>query len=188
MAELTLWVLMRSIHVIAPHNDAWQLEAFRVRVNVHFSSCLAGCIWVGRTEDAVFEQVRISMFGLAIDFISRDVDEFLHSNLDCRLEHNVCATDVGFCKREGIAEAEIDVGLSSKMEDGINTVLSQAAKDSFFVGHVAVNELEVGARVETLGVLEGCAVVDFVEREDVVIIWIGQSEVADSPGSSTECQ
>ena len=186
--KLTLRILMRTIHVVAPHNDAWQLEAFRVGVDVHLSSCLAGCIWVGRTEDAVFEQVRISMFGLAIDFISRDVDEPLDSDLDCRLEHNVCAADVGFCERERVAKAEIDVGLSSKMEDGINTVLSQAAKNGFFVCHVAENELEVGARVETFGVLESCAVVDLVEGEDVVIIWVGQSQVADHPGSSAECQ
>ena len=128
------------------------------------------------------------MFGLAVDFISRDVDESLHSNLDCGLEHNVCATDIGFCEREGITEAEIDVGLSSKMEDGINMVLSQAAKDSFFVRHVAENELKVGVRVETFGVLECCAVVDFVEREDVVIIWIAQTEVADDPGGAIFCQ
>ena len=136
---------MRPIHIVAPHNDARQLEALCVRVDIHLSSCFAGCIRIRRAKNAVFQQVWVSVFGLAIDFISRDVNELLHSDFHCRFKHDVSATDVGLGEGEGIAKAEINVGLGGEVEDCVDAVLSQATEDCLFVGHVAVDELEVGA-------------------------------------------
>lgn len=52
------------------------------------------------------------------------------------------------------------------------------------MGDVALVEGEVGLGVEYGGVVEGGAVVEFVEGDDVVGVGIGQGEVADEPTCS----
>lgn len=52
------------------------------------------------------------------------------------------------------------------------------------IGNVAVDETEVGARVEAFGIVERGTVVDLVERDDVVGLRVGQGKVSDNPGAS----
>lgn len=55
------------------------------------------------------------MFGFTVDFIGRDVDELLHSDFYCGFQHNVCASNIRFGESEGVAETEVDVGLSCEV-------------------------------------------------------------------------
>lgn len=106
---------MWAIHIVAADDDARQLKALCVGVDVHLCSGLAGCIGVGRRENAVLQQVRVAVFGLAVDFVSGDVDEFLDSNLYGGFQHDVRTTDISFGEGERIAEAEVDMRLSSEV-------------------------------------------------------------------------
>ena len=99
----------------------------------------------------------------------------------------MCATDIGVCKGEGVAKAQVNVRLGCKVQNGVNIVLSQAAKDRLFVCYVSKNELKVGTSIETFGVIERGAVIDFVEDDNLIVFRICESQMADDPGSSVAC-
>lgn len=61
--------LMRAVHVVQADHGHWQLVASHVRHYKHLSSCLAGRVWVGGSQDAALEQVRASLFHLAVHLL-----------------------------------------------------------------------------------------------------------------------
>lgn len=89
-------------------------------------------------------------------------------------------------KREGIriAEAQIDMRLRRKMEDGVNLVRSQAFQDIGIVCKVSMEELEVRAAFQHPGIVERTAVIELVETHDVVGIRIFCHQVTDEPRST----
>lgn len=137
--------MVRSIHVIASHDDDWELETLCVRVHVHFGRRLAGGVWVGGCEHTVLEKIWIIEINLSHDFIRRHVDESFDLGLDSALEHGVCTFDVGLGELERVSEAQIDMRLRSEMEDGINLVLLQRSENIVAVGDVAKGKVEVFA-------------------------------------------
>ena len=79
------------------------------------------------------------------------------------------------------------------MEDGVDVVPLEAVDDLGRVGDVPLVECEVAPVVEDARVVEGRAVVQFVKRDDVVGMRVGEGEVADEPtrsdtGSATLCR
>lgn len=85
------------------------------------------------------------------------------------LEEDMGAEDVRVCEFVGVSEREVDVGLSGEVEDGVDVVGAKGGGDRGGRGDVAVDECEVGEVGETAGVVEGSAVVEFVEGDDVVV-------------------
>jgi hypothetical protein len=76
--------------------------------------------------------------------------------------------------------------LRRKVEDGIDFVLAQC---TLYIGRgcdVAILESEVGPAVEDSCVVEGCAVIELVQRHDIVLR-VGDYEMADKPASAAGC-
>ena len=121
------------------------------------------------------------MLGLSVDFICGNMDEFFDAHLDSSFEHDMRASNVGVRKGEGVPKTEVDVGLRSEVEDGVHVILSEAAEDRLVICHISIDKSEVGAGVEAFGVVQRSAVVNFVKRDDLVLVRICQSEVADDP-------
>lgn len=87
------------------------------------------------------------------------------------------------CVRElvGIAETEINVRLCSKVENGVDLVLAQHSLHIRGRSDVALFEREVAATVENAGVIKCRAVVEFIERYNVVVLGVRKSQVSDKP-------
>ena len=166
--ELTLRKLMRPIHIIAPHDDRRQLEALRVRIDVHLRRRLARGVRIRRRQQAILQQVRVALADLAVDLVGRDVDEAPDARLDRALDHDVRAVHVRLGELERVAEAQVDVGLRREVEDRVDLVRGEAAHHVLDLGHVAVVEGEVGLGVEDARVVQGRAIVELVEGDDVV--------------------
>lgn len=87
-------------------------------------------------------------------------------------------------ERIRVSKTQIDVGLRRKVEDGINFVSLQTVHHFRGIGDVAMVEGKVALVVESSSVVQGGAVIELVERHDVVCIGIGQSQMSDQPAST----
>ena len=180
----TFGVLVRAVDVVAAHDDGGELEALLVRVHEHLGGGLAGCVGVGRRQDAALQQVVVVVLGLAVNLVGRDVDEAPDAHLLGALEQHVGAVHVGMREAVRVAEAQVDVRLRGEVEDGVDVVPLEAVDDLGRVGDVPLVECEVAPVVEDAGVVEGRAVVQLVKRDDVVSVRIGEGEMADEPTCS----
>jgi hypothetical protein len=82
-----------------------------------------------------------------------------------------------------VAEAEVDMRLRRKVEDGVDFVLTQHALHVGRRCYVAILKGEIGLVVEDSCVVERCTVVELVERHDIVFR-VGENEMADEPASA----
>ena len=99
------------------------------------------------------------------------------------LKQHMCSIDVCVCELVRIAEAEVDVRLRSKVEDGIDLVPAQYA---FYVRgrcDITLLECEIRSVIEYARVVERCAIVQFVKR-DHVVMRIAENKMAYKPASS----
>lgn len=96
----------------------------------------------------------------------------------------MCSIDVGVCELVRIAEAQVDVGLRGKVEDGVDPVLAEHSFDVRGRCDVALLEGEVGTAVQDARIIQSRAVVELVERDDM-IVRVRQDQVAHKPASST---
>ena len=115
------------------------------------------------------------------------MDETLDSNLLGGLEKNVGSVNVGVSESVRVTEGQINVGLGSEMEDGVNVVTLQAVHNLRWVGDIAVVKGEVSLIVQRTSVVERSAVVELIEGDDVVGIWVLESQVADQPTGAVNC-
>lgn len=99
------------------------------------------------------------------------------------LEQDVCAVYVRVGELVRVAEAQVDVGLRCEVEDGVDLVLTQHALDIAWGGDVAMLEGEVRSVVEHARVVQRCAVVELVQRDDVVV-GVGEYEVPYKPAGA----
>ena len=113
--------------------------------------------------------------------------ETLDSDLLGGLEENMSSVHVGVGESVGVTEGQINVGLGSEVEDGVNVVTLQAVHNLRWVGDITVVEGEVSLVVQRTGVVEGSAVVELIEGDDVVGIWVLDSQVADQPTGAVKC-
>lgn len=141
MRTLTLGILVRTVHIIASHNDAGKLVRLLVRLDIHLSSGFAGSVRVGGLQKAVFFQVVTIV--LAIDLVRADVDELLNAAFDSRFKQLVSTDNVGLCEGERVTKGQIDVRHGCEMHNGIDVVLSDAAQHCSLIVDVAENEREV---------------------------------------------
>ena len=150
---------MRPVDVVAADDNHGKLETLLVRLDQHLGGRLAGSVGICRREYTRLEQLILALLDLAIDLIGGDVDEAAYTDLLGTLEEDVCTIDV--CVREavGVAEAQVDVRLGGKVQDGVDGVPLHAVDHLGRVGDVALVEGEVAPTVEHAGVVERGAVV-----------------------------
>ena len=87
------------------------------------------------------------------------------------------------CELIRVAEAQIYVGLRGEVEDGINSMFSKHMLHIYRRGDVALLECKVWSTVEYSRVVEGCAVVEFIQGHDV-IVGVRQDQMPDKPACS----
>ncbi len=101
------------------------------------------------------------------------MNELLDPNLLRRFQEDVGSVHIGVSKGIRVTEAQIDVGLRRKVEDGIDVVSLQAVHDLGGVCNIAMVEGEVALVIEDSGVVERGAVVELVKRDNVVCVRVG---------------
>lgn len=178
---------MWSVNVVGADNDDWHLEGLLVRVDQHLSGGLGGSVWVSWSQNAGLEEIILLILNLSVNLVGGDVDETLDSDLLGGLEENVGSVNVGVGESVRVTEGQINVGLGSEVEDGVNVVTLQAVHNLRWVGDITVVEGEVSLVVQRTGVVEGSAVVELIEGDDVVGIWVLDSQVADQPTGAVKC-
>lgn len=93
----------------------------------------------------------------------------------------MCAEHVVLREDVRVAETQIHMRVRGEMEHGIYAVLLQASDHVFRSSHIAVKEAEIRLRLQHARIVERAAVVEFVERYDVVVVRILDCQVADKP-------
>ena len=76
--------------------------------------------------------------------------------------------DIGVGEAVRVAEAEVDMRLGGKVEYRVDIVALEAVDHLTRVRDIAVVETKVGLVVEGPRVIEGRAVVELIERDDIV--------------------
>jgi hypothetical protein len=70
------------------------------------------------------------------------------------------------------------------VDNGVDIVLPDASQDRSLVVDISEHEREIVAVVKTFGVVQSCAIVDFVKGDNMVGFGIGKSKVPDYPRCS----
>lgn len=96
-------------------------------------------------------------------------------------EQHVGAKNIVFREDVRVAETQIHMRMRREMEHGIYVVLLQTSDHVFRSSHIAVKEVEIRLRLQHARIVERAAVVEFVERYDVVVIRVLDRQVADKP-------
>jgi len=96
----------------------------------------------------------------------------------------VCAENVIIGESVGISEAQVNMGLSSKVKDGVNLVAFKAVHDLRGISDIAMVEAEVPLVIECSRVVQRSAVVEFVERDDIVRIRVCHGQMSHQPAST----
>lgn len=88
-----------------------------------------------------------------------------------------------------IAKGQIDVGLSGKVEDGVDVMFAYYIQDSVGIGYVSNLQAEVGKLADTGNIILCRTIVHLVKDNDI-ILWVRNCEVTGNVGSdetSTAC-
>jgi hypothetical protein len=96
----------------------------------------------------------------------------------------VCAKNIVISEGVGIPKAQVNMGLGSKMEDGINLVTLEAVHDFRRIGDIAMIKAEVPFVIECPRVVQRGAIVELVKRDNVVGIRICHSQVSYQPAGT----
>jgi len=96
----------------------------------------------------------------------------------------MCAIYICMCECVRVTKAQINVRLCGKVENCVNIVSLQAVHDLGRVCDIAMVECEISFVIEDSRVVQGSAVVELVEGNDVVGIGIGQCEMSYKPAST----
>ena len=105
---LTLWVLMRAVHIVASHDNTWELVRPRVCFNIHLCGGFAGCVWICWFQ-YTFLSVGFVVAVFAVDFIGTTVDELLDVAFHSCFKKLVCSDHVSLRESKGVAERKINV-------------------------------------------------------------------------------
>lgn len=72
------------------------------------------------------------------------------------------------------------------MDNGIDIMLAEATDDIICGSNVALKKREIRTGAQNLSVFQGGTVLELVERNKIVIFWIGDCEGSKDPGTSME--
>lgn len=115
------------------------------------------------------------------------MDELLDSDFLGTLQKYVSTVHIGVGESVRVTKTQVDVGLRSEMEDGIDIVALQTVHDFGGVCNVAMVEGEVALVLEDARVVQGSAVVELVEGDDIVRVGVGQGEMSYQPACAVFC-
>jgi hypothetical protein len=177
----TLRKLVRSIYIVGPYGDKRQLETTPIRADHHLCCSFASRVRIRRGQYTRLAQVRCTNRHIAIHLIRRDMYEPVHAMFPGSLQQHMRPVYIRVGKFVRVAKAQVDMRLRCEVKNGVNLVL---AKHAFHVGwrcDVAIFKREVFLLIEDPRVVEGRAVVELVERDDVVMARICENEMADEP-------
>jgi hypothetical protein len=112
------------------------------------------------------------------------MNESLDAALLGTLKHDMCAIDVGIGKSVRITKAQVNMGLSGEVEDCINIVVLHALHHIGRLGDVSKEEREIVLALQSPSIVEGRAVVQFVEGYNIVGVGVRQGKVSNQPTGS----
>lgn len=151
----------------------------------HFSGCFATTVRIHRQQSIAFTEAIQSWLGGPIYLAGGHQDELLHPTCLGAIQEDLRAHDVGCCKQSRIFEASVDIRLSGKVNNGVDIVLAKTADDIVSGRNVAFVKGEIRTGAQYFSVFQGSAVLELVEGDEIVIIWIGDCEGSKDPGTST---
>ena len=131
---------MRAINIVTSDDDDRELKTLLVRMDKHFRSRLAGSVWISRSKNAGLEQIIRVIPNFSVNLVGRNVNELLDSNFLGTLQQHMGSIYIGVGEGVRVSEAQIDVGLSGEVEDGIDLVSLQAVHNLGGVSNVAMVE------------------------------------------------
>lgn len=89
---------------------------------------------------------------------------------------------------EGIAEAQVDVSLSSEMKYRIDVELAKTLENVGGLGDIAVEETKIWPPFQHPRVVPRTAIIQLVEGYNIVRFWVLRNEVAHQPGGTASDQ
>ena len=163
--------LMGSVHIVSTSDQARQLETAEVGLDQEFGAGLGGGVRVGGFQDVFFGHgIRFKIFPFPIDLIGRNVNESLEGfAILGTLEKNVRSHNVGMSKGQRVSERVVDVGLGSKVHDGVDFVFEERIVDNVRRGNVTLDEFEVGKVIDLVEIFQTTAVIQAVKNDNVVL-------------------
>jgi hypothetical protein len=100
------------------------------------------------------------------------------------LEQHMRAKHIVLRENVGVAETQIHVRMRSKVEDGIDVVFLQAPDHVAWYGDIAVEEAEIRLRLQHARIVQRAAIVELVERHNVVVVGVFDGKMAHKPRSA----
>lgn len=100
------------------------------------------------------------------------------------LNEHMCTEYVILGESEGVAEAQVNVRLRSKMEYRVDVVFTQAFEDIRVLSHIAMEEAEIRSPFEHSRVISRAAIIQFVERHDIICVGVLRYQVSNQPRST----
>mmetsp|Transcript_20761 Transcript_20761/g.44959 ORF Transcript_20761/g.44959 Transcript_20761/m.44959 type:complete len:226 (+) Transcript_20761:539-1216(+) len=165
------WELMRPIDIVSSGDQAGKLERAKVRFHQELCPRLGGSIRVSGFQDMFFRHgVGFEIFTFPVDLISRDMDESAKSGTHLgRLEEDVGSINVGLSKRKGVAKRVVDVRLSCKVHNGVDSFFPEHIGNQVRRRNVTLDEFEVWQVKQLFQVCQTGAVIEIVVHYDVVV-------------------
>lgn len=163
--------LVGSVNIVSTSDQARQLETAKVGLDQKFGTGLGGGVRVGGFQDVFFGHgIRFKIFPFPVDLIGRNVNE----SLECfailgTLEKNVRSHNVGLSKGQRVSERVVDVGLGSKVHDGVDFVFEESIVDNVRRGNVSLDEFKVGKVLDLVEIFQTTAVIQAVKNDNVVL-------------------
>ena len=100
------------------------------------------------------------------------------AHLYCAIEQDMRSEYVVLREVEGVSEAQVNVRLRSEMEDGVDVEFAKALEDVGRLCHIAVEEVEVRPSFEHPRVVPRAAIVQLIERDNIVRMRVLFNEMA----------
>lgn len=100
----------------------------------------------------------------------------------------MCPVYVCVCELVGVTKAKVDMRLRGEVEDCVDFVLTENLLHVRRQRYITLLKRKVCATIQNAGVVERCAVVELVKRDDIVVVRIGEGQVTDKLASTVGCQ
>lgn len=159
-----LWLLMRTLDVIASCNNDGHSKRSLVRFDEMFCCGFRGCIRICRLHRAAF-MGRNAIQAVAIDFVRRNVHKFLNLALNhaSTFQQCVCAQNIRFGEMQRISKGIVDVSLRRKVQNHINLKTLKNVLDQVCIINGAFDECVIGMLCQRIQIGIACTLLEFVK-------------------------
>ena len=174
---------MRSINVVAPHNNNRDSKTTPIRRSVHLRRSLTSRVRIRWHKARLL--IHQDPIRLSIDLIRTHMHKLLDLTIvPYRLEQDLRTNDVVVCKRDAIVEGVLDVAVGREMQDAVDVVAGEGVGDGRGMGDVTFDEVEVWEREEGGDVVAGGDNVHFVKDDDIVDVGVVEGQVSGHPAAA----